>query len=1053
MDTRAPDDAPAADPVHPDADQARVVALPAGASGTVVGAPGSGKTHTLVARIRALVAAGADADAVLALTPSRVTATALRDRVSLETGAATHGAPARSVVSFAFQIVRAAAVGRGAVAPQLLTGADEDRIIQEMLAGDAEDEQSGSSRWPAQLAAPVRATAGFRAEVRAFLAECTELGIGPEQLDALGRAAAVGEWPPLASFFGEYLQVRAAMRGAHRDAAGLVREAVQLLRTASAAELGDLAKIRTILVDDAQELTVGGVQLVEACRERGIAVLAFGDPDTSTGAFRGARPENFTRLLHNLGDVHVLRRGHRLAPRIGDVVHAITQHVGAGGVVAHRIPPRAIEDPVSEHDGAVRCVTVASAAEEFDYIARMLRERHVHDDVPWHDCAVIAHDTRQVAALQAELSAREVPARATGAGAAPVTVRPVRDLLGAIVLASRPADDVDAGELTDALLGVVGGLDPVQLRRLRTALRHAELAAGGDRPARELLASAFAHPVEFEMLRTREGTRAARLAQTLATLRAQLATDASAHELLWTAWQGAGVAHAWQEASRSSGPLGVQAGRDLDAVVALFQSAKRFGERRPDEDPLVYVRGMLDSSVADDRFDTSASVRGVAVLTPAQAVGCEFDTVVIAGLQEGVWPNTRLRGGLLQAWRLADALGDPARGGAAALDRRRAVLHDELRLLVRAVSRASSRVLVTAVDDDDTGPSPLFELLPQPTHGEVAHPLSLRGLVARHRRTLTTVAGDGAHAGSQLALLADAGVPGADPAQWYGILPPSTTAPLRDLTVEDVRVSPSKLEQLAECQLDWVIRDLGADLGGVTAGVGILIHEALEHASLADELPDEDVLWRQVESRWGELEFDAAWVGRAEKTRAQDLVHRLHRYLRDFESAGGTVLGAESRFEVPIALAVGADAGEGAHGAVLSGTIDRVELTRDGRVEIVDLKTGKSVAQTDAKVADNPQLAAYQLAYEAGAVPGAPPGVPGGAKLLVVRPTAASKAYVTPRQPPFDQTAKEQFIDRVREAAEVMRGTAFLAPYEEHCRDDHSHGLCRIHTVGAVSRA
>jgi hypothetical protein len=34
-----------------------------------------------------------------------------------------------------------------------------------------------------------------------------------------------------------------------------------------------------------------------------------------------------------------------------------------------------------------------------------------------------------------------------------------------------------------------------------------------------------------------------------------------------------------------------------------------------------------------------------------------------------------------------------------------------------------------------------------------------------------------------------------------------------------------------------------------------------------------------------------------------------------------------------------------------------------------------------------------------------------------------------------------------------MRGTAFLAPYEEHCRDDHSHGLCRIHTVGAVSRA
>ena len=36
---------------------------------------------------------------------------------------------------------------------------------------------------------------------------------------------------------------------------------------------------------------------------------------------------------------------------------------------------------------------------------------------------------------------------------------------------------------------------------------------------------------------------------------------------------------------------------------------------------------------------------------------------------------------------------------------------------------------------------------------------------------------------------------------------------------------------------------------------------------------------------------------------------------------------------------------------------------------IVDLKTGKREPQTDAKVADNPQLAAYQLAFESGAIP------------------------------------------------------------------------------------
>ena len=64
-------------------------------------------------------------------------------------------------------------------------------------------------------------------------------------------------------------------------------------------------------------------------------------------------------------------------------------------------------------------------------------------------------------------------------------------------------------------------------------------------------------------------------------------------------------------------------------------------------------------------------------------------------------------------------------------------MHDELRLLARALSRATARLIVTAVDDDDTGPSVFFELLPDPEPFELDHPVSLRGLVARHRRTLT----------------------------------------------------------------------------------------------------------------------------------------------------------------------------------------------------------------------------------------------------------------------------------------------------------------------------
>ena len=118
--------APAAEPVLDPAQRA-VVDLPVDASGVVAGAPGSGKTTTVVARVAALLRpaapGGAPADVgvvpplqpeqVVVLTPTRPAATALRDRLALAVGIATPGALARSLAAFAYQIVRAHAVHTG----------------------------------------------------------------------------------------------------------------------------------------------------------------------------------------------------------------------------------------------------------------------------------------------------------------------------------------------------------------------------------------------------------------------------------------------------------------------------------------------------------------------------------------------------------------------------------------------------------------------------------------------------------------------------------------------------------------------------------------------------------------------------------------------------------------------------------------------------------------------------------------------------------------------------------------------------------------------------
>jgi len=240
--------------------------------------------------------------------------------------------------------------------------------------------------------------------------------------------------------------------------------------------------------------------------------------------------------------------------------------------------------------------------------------------------------------------------------------------------------------------------------------------------------------------------------------------------------------------------------------------------------------------------------------------------------------------------------------------------------------------------------------------------------------------------------------------------------------------------------LDWVIGDLGGDPGTAVAGLGTILHAALEHADGADE----DALWAFVEERWSQLEFEAEWIDAAERARARDLVGRLAAYLRAAERAGTELIGAEPHFEVEIPVPGAANP------AVLSGYIDRVERKADGSVVIVDLKTGRAEPTSDKAVADNPQLAAYQLAFERGAIPEVDGAAPGGAKLVVLKKTRYAP-YAEPHQPPFDEETRSAFLARIDRAVDIMRGTSFEAPFEEHCRDDHSHGLCRIHTIGAVS--
>ena len=1044
-------------PTALDDSQRAVLDLPHGRSAAVLGAPGSGKTRTLVEFVVDRVEVrGWGPTAVMALAPTRSTATTLRDVIASRLTVPTPGPLARTVSSLAFDVVGHAARLVGLPAPTLLTGGDQDSIVRALLEGHELDGTGPSC--PDGLGPTVRRLRGFRTELREVLMRSTEHRIGSEGLRRAAELAGRPEWAAVADFRDEYLGVLDAARGRHLDSADLVDYAVAALDRGETSPAVD--GLRVVLVDDAQEATESTVALLRALTRRGVAVVAFGDPDLSTSAFRGGTPDVLGRLGPRLGlpDVETLylSTAHRHQPPLRDLVQRVTSRIGTAGagrqhgaVAAPVAEPSEVGDRPDSPVPPIVTVRADSPTHEVASVARLLREHHLVRGVPWSRMMVVVRSGGQVAGVARGLQLAEVPTRTSVAG------RAVRDehaarhlLLAASVAVGR--DELTVDLATELLLGPLAGFDPLSLRRLRLALRADELGAGGIRSADDLLVEALEGAGRFVTIDSRFAARAGRFSSSLDAARRAAATGASIEEVLWGLWERSGLAAEWSAQSDGHGIVAAEADRHLDGVVALFTAAKRFVERTPEAPAGAFLDSLLGAEVPEDTLSPQATAETVLVCSPSNAVGVEVDVVVAARLQDGVWPNLRIRGGLLAPDELV-ALAERGllRGGpsenpddepAAPSDARAVVLSDELRMFALTVSRATRQVVLSCTSNDDEGPSPFFRLLPDGCpEAPAGHPLSLRGLVGHLRHVLVSSphgprADDAVEA---LARLAGEGVAGASPDDWYGLLDPTTVEPLIDLDDPEahVPVSPSQLGSFEECPLHWFVDRFGGSPPNAAMGLGTVLHDVMEHADGTDV----DSLWRAVEGRWPELEFESAWIAESEKRRARDMTESLSAYLRDFEASGGSLLGAESTFTLDIGP------------ARLRGSIDRVERTAEGAAVIVDLKTGRSAPTSSQAVAEHPQLGSYQVALADGAVEAVPEGTPpGGAKLVIVSSGVRGKLYREPAQGAFDADRLAAFRARVVDAAEHMAGRVFVARLDDHCEGRHG-GSCRIHVVGEVS--
>ncbi|TAL41318.1 MAG: ATP-dependent helicase, partial [Salinibacterium sp.] len=510
--------------------------------------------------------------------------------------------------------------------------------------------------------------------------------------------------------------------------------------------------------------------------------------------------------------------------------------------------------------------------------------------------------------------------------------------------------------------------------------------------------------------------------------------EGTIEELLWIAWERSGLAKTWHELALGRGVTADEADRNLDGIVALFTAAKRFVERRPDASPATFLTEVLDADVPEDTLSPRSGDDAVLITTPSGVVGLEFDTVVVAGLQEGTWPNLRLRGSLLAPQELVRIVTGVESN---AIDERRQVLGDELRMFALAISRARQHLVVAAVLSEEYAGSPFLGLVPTSARQIDAtrvRPLSLRGLVGELRRELVQEAAP--DAASSLAALAAESVPGANPDEWHGLLPISSIGPLFE--GQRVPVSPSVLEKLIESPLDWFLERMAGSDAGLHAKVGTIVHAAMETAADSSV----EAIWAVIESRWNELLFDAPWLAENQRRIVRRFAEAISEYLGEFERDNKVLVGAESHFVLEV--------GE----ADLRGTIDRVERSADGAVVIVDLKTGSPVT-SPAKIEAHPQLGAYQLAYAEGLLDEALESLGEhrgeGAKLLFVKQGVRGRKFREGIQVQFTAEQLESFRVRVRDAAMLIAAAEFAgkAELEDWGRGDTSR--LKLHRVRAVS--
>jgi superfamily I DNA/RNA helicase len=1013
----------------------------------VFGGPGTGKTSTLIETVVSQIKSGIDPNSILVLTYGRERASELRDKIVIQSGANAFEPIVRTFHSLAFSIINTQ-VEADDPKYVLISGAEQDSFIRELLANP---EYSPQVKWPKVLE-PALSTKGFARELRDLILRASERNFTYKELIERGHLLNEPWWEPAANFWKIYDQILGIRYGfvsgaAKRiDSSSIISQAIFDLNERAKIRESFQNKFKVIVIDEFQESDNSQRDLLDLLASD--RVILFADPQSAIGQFRGADPEGVRAYAANNNfETLELTTALRTPNSITELCNTVSTKFRNPGKTT-----KVANDATSRiNAGKIDVAKLASQSDCANYIAHAFRTAHLRDGVAWSQMAVILRSPGAgVSAISRAFALNNIPVRidsdAQALGENPA-IKPILTIaqiaLGTIKLIPSNWDLIE-----EILFSEFGGADALSLRQMRIDL--GKLREPGDEPKSstqiilEIIDNNDA-PLPWEQLLSLK-----RIADVIAEARKVVRMNSKGSkkidiaDLIWATWstaknyEGDSLATTWRNRALKGGMRGAAADRDLDAVITLFESARRFAERMPDSDPQLFLDQILSESIQSDAIAAHGQ-RGevVSVMTVHSAKGLEWDLVAITGLQEGVWPNLKARGSLLGSERLVESERTQATARreieASAAS---ALVEDERRLLKVAISRAKQALVVTAYSkEDDSEPSQYFEEIYEAVHGissieaevlDLPRSLTPQALVSTLRRNLED---SDEFSAKLLQTLAAREIQSAKVENWLGGLSLSTTEPILPPDAQ-VSVSPSNLQSFSECGLKWFIEKSGGRDGDSTAQLlGIAIH------SLAAMLKGEpgltfDELATRLENGWQLIDGNKGWVRDYQFKLALEKLEKFYKW-HSTNKSNRTLFAVEAEFNKVIGR------------ALFNGSVDRVEVDSEGRVYIVDLKTGAPDISKK-KAEDHKQLAGYQLAVYEEAFTGESPGTESAGAELLFLGTDGKSASAKPQPVKDHEIIKAEVIA----AADGMSANEFIATVNDRCRMCAVKGLCPIQPQG-----